>query len=57
MTMIKTISLYVIFLISLLFYSDLSRYILNNGKSIILKLIYYIITITMPLIFTIECQV
>ena len=57
MTMIKTISLYVIFLISLLFYSDLSRYILNNGKSIILKLIYYIITITFPLIFTIECLV
>lgn len=57
MIMIKMISLYIICLISLLFYSDLSAFIFNNGKSTILKLIHYIITITLPLIFTIECLV
>lgn len=49
--MIKTILLYIICYISLVIYSFLVAYIVTNGDSTIVKLIYSIITTTVPLIF------
>lgn len=54
MMIIKTILLYIICFISLLLYNVLAIYVENEEKSIIISLIYSIITIIAPLIFVLK---